>query len=254
MINVSGKVILITGGYGYLGKSISIGLKENGAQVYVLGKSEDKFNEAFPLPSEISFIECDVSSIDKIKSAFEKVKLIEGKIDVVINNAFYLKGQDPENLTDENFQFSMDGVVGSVFRCIKSIIPFYKGQGFGKIINVSSMYGIIAPDFDIYKNAAEYLNPPHYGMGKSGVIQLTKYYASYLGKFNVQVNAISPGPFPNNKVKENKEFIKSLEKKTVLNRVGQPEDLVGAFVLFSSNFSDFITGHNLVIDGGWTIT
>ena len=254
MIDVAGKVILITGGYGYLGKAISIGLKENGAKVYVLGKSIDKFNQAFLSAKQIYFVECDVSSTFKINIAFEKIKSIEGKIDVIINNAFYLKGQDPETLTDENFEFSLDGVVGSVFRCIKSIIPFYKSQGFGKIINVSSMYGIVAPDFDIYRSAPEYLNPPHYGIGKSGIIQITKYYASYLGKFNVQVNAISPGPFPNNKVKENKEFIKSLEKKTVLNRIGQPEDLVGAFVLFSSNFSDYITGHNLVIDGGWTIT
>ena len=124
--------------------------------------------------------------------------------------------------------------------------------GKGKIINVSSMYGVVAPQFEIYDDFPAYLNPPHYGAAKAGVIQLTKYYASYLGKYNVQVNTVTPGPFPSDKVQESQEFVESLEHKTCLNRIGKPEDLAGSFVFLASDASNFITGQNIIVDGGWT--
>jgi gluconate 5-dehydrogenase len=98
------------------------------------------------------------------------------------------------------------------------------------------------------------LNPPHYGAAKAAVIQLTKYFAHYLGTSNIQVNTISPGAFPSGKVQEDSSFIRSLEKKTALKRIGRPPDLVGAFVFLSSGASDYVTGHNLVVDGGWTVS
>ena len=116
------------------------------------------------------------------------------------------------------------------------------------------MYGMVSPDFSIYEEFPNFLNPPHYGAAKAAVIQLTKYFAHYLGTEDIQVNAVSPGAFPSEKVQENNLFIKSLEKKTALKRIGQPSDLVGAFVFLSSNASDYITGHNLVVDGGWTVS
>ena len=115
------------------------------------------------------------------------------------------------------------------------------------------MYGMVAPQFEVYEDFPQFLNPPHYGAAKAGIIQLTKYYASYLGAFNIKVNAVTPGPFPSNPVQTEKNFIQELEKKTCLNRVGRPEDLGGAFVFLAADASNFMTGQNLVIDGGWTI-
>ena len=114
------------------------------------------------------------------------------------------------------------------------------------------MYGVVAPQFEIYDDFPAYLNPPHYGAAKAGVIQLTKYYASYLGKYNVQVNTVTPGPFPSDKVQESQGFVAALEHKTCLNRIGKPEDLAGSFVFLASDASNFITGQNIIVDGGWT--
>jgi gluconate 5-dehydrogenase len=172
---------------------------------------------------------------------------------VLINNAFFSKGQSPEFMSDEDWQIGIDGTLSSVFKCIREIIPYLKDNSYGKIINVASMYGLVAPDFNIYSSFPEFINPPHYGAAKAGVIHLTKYYASYLGKFGITVNSISPGPFPSDFVKGELGFINELEFKTCLNRIGKPEDLEGVFVFLSSSSSDFITGQNIVIDGGWTI-
>ena len=123
----------------------------------------------------------------------------------------------------------------------------------GSIINVSSMYGMVAPQFEIYENFPQFLNPPHYGAAKAAIIQMTKYFASYLGKDGILVNSVTPGPFPSEQISENSRFINDLESKTCLGRVGKPEDVAGVFVFLSSAAAGFITGQNFVVDGGWTI-
>lgn len=252
IFSLTDKVVAITGGYGYLGKAISEGLVEFGAKVYVLGRSEEKFEAAFDKPGNLRFQPCDVADSASIREAYGEILNLEGQIDVLINNAFYSKGQHPEKITDEEWAFGIDGSLNSVYRCIREIIPHFKTQNSGKIINVSSMYGMVSPDFKVYDESPQFLNPPHYGAAKAGVIQLTKYYACYLGPDNIQVNAVTPGPFPSKNVQQNDGFVNQLKAKNPLGRIGKPEDLKGAFVLLSSNASDFITGHNLVVDGGWT--
>ncbi len=251
------KIILITGGYGYLGKAITESLLFHGAKVYVLGKDENKFLDSFRenenLKQTLFFQNCDISDTQSIKTAYSNISTTNRKIDILINNAIYSKGQSPENMTDEEWSFGIEGVLSSVFKCIREIIPYFKSAKSGKIINVSSMYGVVAPQFEIYDESPNFLNPPHYGAAKAGVIQLTKYYASYLGKQGVTVNTVTPGPFPSDTVQLSTEFIDELRKKTCLNRIGKPEDLAGIFVFLSSDASNFVTGQNFVIDGGWTI-
>lgn len=253
LFNLAGKVSLVTGGYGHLGTAISKGLAEAGAKVYVLGRSKEKFEEAFQNQANVSiqFQECDVSDTQSIKNAFASVKAKEGKLDVLVNNAFYSKGQNPEALSDEEWAFGIDGNLNSVYRCIREVIPYLKTNG-GSIINVSSMYGMVSPDFNIYDESPALLNPPHYGAAKAGVLQLTKYFACYLGKSSIRVNAVTPGPFPSEGVQQNEVFIEQLKRKNPLGRIGKPEDLKGAFVYLASDASAFMTGQNMVIDGGWT--
>lgn len=254
--SLKNKVIIVTGGYGHLGKAITESLLHHEASVYVMGRDETKFTETFQdaiaNKALLYFVSGDISATESINSAFQTVFDKEGKIDVIINNAFYSKGQSPQNMTDDEWAYCIDGTLSSVFRTTRSIIPFYKATGQGKIINVSSMYGIVAPQFEIYEEFPQYLNPPHYGAAKAGVLQLTKYYASYLGNQNIQVNAVTPGPFPSETVQQTEGFIKALETKTSLNRIGKPEDLAGAFVFLASDAANFITGQNIIIDGGWT--
>jgi gluconate 5-dehydrogenase len=174
------------------------------------------------------------------------------RINAFINNAFYLKGNSPEEMTDNDFNNGIEGTLTTCFKSIKTLIPVMKNQGYGKIINVSSMYGVVAPDFSIYDNSPRFLNPPHYGAAKAGLVQLTKYYASYLGKYNINVNAVSPGPFPSDSVQKDVGFIKKLQSKTALKRIGKPSDLGGVFTFLCSDASNYITGQNIVVDGGWT--
>jgi len=251
-LRVDEKVIIVTGGYGHLGKAIVETLSFHGGRVIVAGKEKAKFEKNISANGNISFIELDISNTQSIANAFREIHTRYARIDVIINNGFYSKGLSPENMTDEEWNYGIDGGLGSVFRSTREIIPYFKKQGFGKIINVSSMYGMVAPDFSVYSENPNFLNPPNYGAAKAGVLQLTKYYASYLGKFNIQVNAVTPGPFPAEGAQQDKEFIKKLSAKTLLGRIGTPEDVAGVFVFAASDAAAFITGQNFIVDGGWT--
>jgi gluconate 5-dehydrogenase len=251
-IPLKGKVAIVTGGYGHLGKSMALGLAEAGATVIVAGKYLSKFNSAFNGHDDIYYEKLDISSTASIKAAFRKISKKYGSLDILVNNACYRKGISPEKMTDKEWQFGIDGVLGSVFRCIREIIPYMKEHG-GNIINISSMYGVVAPDFRIYTNDPGFFSPPDYGAAKAGVIQLTKYYGTYLAKYDIRVNCISPGAFPSALVQKNLGFIKKLSGKNLLHRIGDPDELIGPVVFLASDASSYVTGHNLIVDGGWTI-
>jgi len=259
--DLSGKVILLTGGYGYLGAAAAESLAYHGGTVYILGRTESKFDKAFAKHPEVgkklNFQHCDVSSTSSIKKAYDAVLSKEKGIDVLINNAFFLgsfykDGLDPITITDKEWNTGLDGTLSSVFRCIREVIPFIEKSDSPRIINVASFFGVVAPDFDVYKEFPELLNPPHYGTAKAGVVQLSKYYASYLGERGITVNTVTPGPYPSGAVRENEKFVEMISKRTLLKRIGEPEDLAGAFVFLASNASGFMTGQNIIVDGGWT--
>ncbi|RZK63055.1 MAG: SDR family oxidoreductase [Hymenobacter sp.] len=254
LFDLSGHTVLLTGGYGHLGRAIAAGLLAHGAQVVVLGRSKEKFAAAFAeRPAALHFLACDVASTDSVQAAFRRSRELHGLPSVLINNAFYSRGQQPDALPDADFALGLDGSVGTAYRCLREVLPYLRERGAGKIINVASMYGVVAPDFAAYDEHPQFLNPPHYGAGKAAMIHLTKYFASYLGPENIQVNCVSPGAFPADKVRETAGFEGELRRRIPLERVGEPQDLSGAFVFLSAAASNFVTGHNLVVDGGWTI-
>jgi len=255
LFSLENKVIILTGGYGYLGKAMADGLLDSGATVIIGGRTEAKFNAAFPTVNpKLSFKQLDIFKAEDFKNLFASVYSEFGHIDAVINNATHISASgSPEEITDEAFDKTMDGAVRAVYSSIREVLPWFKKQGFGRIVNIGSMYGIVSPDFEVYSETPEFINPPHYGAAKAGLIQLTRYFASYLGKHGIQVNAISPGPFPSENVQKSAVFINKLAEKTALGRIGKPDELQGAVVFLCSNAASFITGHNLVVDGGWTI-
>jgi gluconate 5-dehydrogenase len=256
LFDLMGRVILITGGYGHLGRGMVRGLLAHGATVVVLGRDENRFKTTFTQEIQdgaLHFVSCDIAATPSVRAALAACRERHGLPHVLINNAVYSAGQQPDALTDEQFARGLDGSAGSAYRCLREVLPYLRENGGGKIINVASMYGLVAPDFAAYDEHPQFLNPPHYGAAKAAVIQLTKYFASYLGAENIQVNCVSPGPFPSEGVQVESGFVAELQKRTPLGRIGRPEDLAGAFVFLSSAASDFVTGHNLVVDGGWTI-
>lgn len=253
LFSLRDKVILITGGYGFLGKAITTGLLQSDATVVVMGRSQEKFQAAFPSPAAaLHFQATDVSSQVSVKESLETIITKFKRIDVFINNASYNRGNKPLDLADEDFVFSLDGNLGSVYRCIREVVPYMLESGGGRIINVASMYGLVSPDFGVYAGLEQFQNPPHYGAAKAGVLQLTRYFACYLGKNNILVNAVTPGPFPNETVQQNEQFISNLNAKSPLGRIGKPEELQGIFIFLCSDQATYITGQNFVVDGGWT--
>lgn len=253
LFSLRGQLVLLTGGYGYLGRAVARGLAAHGATVVVLGRDEAAFRATFAAETGIHFQPCDVADTASVQAALAAVETRFGLPAVLINNAFYSRGSRPDQLTDEEFALGLDGSMGSTYRCIREVLPYLRRRGAGKIINVASMYGVVAPDFSAYEATPQFTNPPHYGAAKAGVIQLTKYFASFLGPENIQVNCVTPGAFPSPAVQQSAEFVEQLTRRIPLGRLGQPADLAGAFVFLASRASDFVTGHNLVVDGGWTI-
>ena len=254
LFSLHNQVVLITGGYGHLGRAVVAGLAAQGATVVVLGRDEEKFAAAFSgAAGAIHFVACDVADTAAVRGALAASRARFGLPAVLINNAFYSKGNQPDQLTDEEFAFGLDGSLGTAYRCLREVLPYLRERGRGSIINVASMYGLVAPDFAAYEVAPQFTNPPHYGAAKAGVVQLTRYFAAYLAKENIRVNCVTPGAFPSTTVQQHPAFVRELEQRIPLGRIGQPADLVGAFVYLSSRAADFVTGQNLVVDGGWTI-
>jgi len=252
--DIKGKVICITGGYGHLGAAMCEILADYGAIVYVAGRSQSKFSERFSSANEnIKFVELDVKNTSVITQCFQNIYDKENRLDVLINNAHFGVTAHPEYMSSNQWRLGIEGGLNQYFDTIISAIPFLKDAENGKIINISSMYGVEVPDLSIYDGREELLNPVNYGTSKAAVIHLSKYYAMHLAKYNINVNTISPGPFPSETVQKDKAFVKRLEDKTKLKRIGKPEDLKGVVLLLTSNASSYLTGQNIVVDGGWTL-
>lgn len=254
------KNVIFTGGCGNLGRVMVKALLEYGAKVAV-PEIRDAFDESFDeyrKSGQLMFVQADLSSSESIKDTFSKIYESFGKIDVLVNCAAYGGGAGGKScefrldrIPDEVISEGIDGTLGVIFRCTREIIPYFDKHGGGCIVNVGSMYGLIAPDFDIYGDDIPW-NPPTYGAGKAGVIQYTRYCASALARRNIRVNSLTPGPFPNITPHSNMEFIGRLSGKTMLKRTGKAEELNGALLLLCSDASSFMTGSNIVVDGGMT--
>ena len=254
IFSLKDKNVVLTGGCGNLGRIMAKHLLDFGANLFIVDVVDAAPAE---LGDKVNYIKCDLSNTESIRAMFEQVDAAGG-LDVLINNAAWGGGAGGKKMTktrmedfdDETWAYSLDGVVGVTFRCTRESIPFFQKNGGGSIVNIASMYGIVAPDHSIYGDTGSN-SPVTYGAGKAGVVQLTKYTASYLAKDGVRVNAITPGPFPKVAATD-PDFLKILQKKTMLGRTGDPNELAGALVLLCSDASSFMTGTNIVVDGGWT--
>ncbi|MBA2939147.1 SDR family oxidoreductase [Paenibacillus sp. CGMCC 1.16610] len=251
------KSIVITGGSGYLGSALTEAMLAFGADVTVadLTFRTNATLEAAIQEGRLRNIVCDVSDTDSIRNMMQMHVAASGRLNVLVNcatyGAGYGKGAELEFMTDEVWQKGVDGAAGTAFRCIREAIPHLRESGGGSIINFASMYGIVSPDPSIYGDSGAN-NPPNYGVGKAGVVQLTRYSAAHLAKYGIRCNSVSPGPFPNTIIGQNEDFVQKLQAKTMLGRVGKPEEMTGAVIMLASDASSYMTGSNLMVDGGWT--
>ena len=255
IFDLTGKVVLLMGGSGNLGTAEADALASFGATVYSVHLADG--SETSETRENVIHIAADFSNRAEHQAVFDRIASEQGRIDVLINNAAYGGGSggkglslEIENFDDEAWEGGIDGNLGLTFRSIRAAVPLMKANG-GSIINIASMYGVVSPDPSIYGNSGNN-SPVTYGVSKAGVLQLTRYAAAHLAKYNIRVNAITPGPFPNERTLANVEFSAKLAAKTMLGRVGSREEMGGAIVLLASDASSFMTGSTVTVDGGWT--
>ena len=256
LLSLDKKNILVIGGSGYLGTAASEVYAELGGNVIIASRSIEnckKTSKNLPRNNNQNHesFECDITNIGSVQNLY---KFIEDKyqtIDVLILCAWNGKKNSWSSINQKDWDYEIEICLNSHFRVVKTLQNLLKRPS--KIIMVSSMYGSVAPNPSLYKGIPQE-NPPSYGVAKAGIIQFTKYLATWLAKEGINVNCISPGPFPFPEVKEKyPEFCERLENQNPLNKVGVPDDLKGIFALLATDSSNYITGQNICVDGGWTI-
>jgi NAD(P)-dependent dehydrogenase (short-subunit alcohol dehydrogenase family) len=256
LFNLKGKTAVVTGGAGHLGSAISSALSEAGANVFIASRNVEQCNNFANQLSKHNQTLCkgvalDIRDISSVQQCFQKIIDQVGSIDVLVNNAFFGTSAIFDEMTEDQWIEGIDGTINGIYRCTKTVLPYMKQQKSGSIINISSMYGVVSPNPELYGESG-YDNPAFYGTGKAGIIQFTRYIACHNGKYGIRVNSVSPGPFPSPAVQQNSEFIGRLIEKNPLGRIGHPDDLKGIMVLLASPASAYITGQNFCVDGGWT--
>ena len=256
--SLKGKTAIVTGGAGYLGSAISETLAELGANLVLASRDQQKCEKKAAEIEKGSGggvravgLQLDVLSRDSVAAFLEKVHEHFPTIDILVNNAWSGNKNTWESISDEDWTYDINMSLNSVFRLTKALFPDLK-ETRGVILNIASMYGHIGPDYRIY-DGKEFANPPSYGAAKAGVIQFTKYLASFLSPYGIRVNALSPGAFPHPPTQKHEGFMQKLGSKNPMNRIGQPEELKGAVALLCTNAGSYITGQNVCVDGGWAI-
>lgn len=259
LLDLSGRSALVVGGAGLLGGEISYALAELGAEVLIASR-DGKKTEAFAttladtIPgAKVASTQVDItdpSSIDAL-AAWTKSRT-GGGLDILVNSGWSGRKNTFESISDTDWNLDIEVCLNGVFRTIKRSVPLLKEKR-GNILSIASMYGHVAPDYRMY-DSERFANPPSYGAAKAGLIQLTKYLASFLSPHGIRANCISPGPFPfESTQRENPDFIDRLKAKNPMNRIGIPYDLKGAAALLCTDAGAYITGQNICVDGGWAV-
>jgi NAD(P)-dependent dehydrogenase (short-subunit alcohol dehydrogenase family) len=175
-----------------------------------------------------------------------------GRIDGLVNNAYPRTsdwGSPFENVSYESWRTNVDWQMNSVFIFCKKVLVEMKKRRSGSIVNIGSTYGVVSPDFNLYEGTTITSNPAYTAI-KGGIINFTKYLGAYFGEFGIRANCVSPGGIFDN---QNPIFVERYQKKVPLKRMGKPSDIAGPVSFLLSQDAEYITGQNLMVDGGWTI-
>jgi NAD(P)-dependent dehydrogenase (short-subunit alcohol dehydrogenase family) len=254
LFDLSDRVAIVTGGAGWLGTAMSEALAEAGARVVVASRTPEKCQALVDrLPGDHVALEVDITDEASIRSTIDHAAQRMGRIDILVNNAYAGRGPNIDEATAEDFDVSLTGGVTSYFVAAQQTARHMRTQGGGgSIVNIGSMYGMVASYPSVYVDT-EVNSPPNYHAVKGAVLHLTRHLAAYWAAEGIRVNAISPGPFPKDDAPQiTPEFRRRLEEKVPLGRLGRPDEMKGAVVYLASDAASYVTGHNLVIDGGWT--
>ena len=263
LFSLKDKVAIVTGALGLLGKNHCIALSEAGANIVVVDINEmdcKKFAET--LTTKSIGVGCNITEVELVKKLKETILNNFGKIDILVNNAaindmFENPTVAAEQSKFENYpldlwQKSLDVNLTGTFLCSQVLGTEMAEARKGSIINIASTYGIVAPNQSIYKKETgeqSFYKSAAYPVTKGAIISFTRFLAAYWGNKGVRVNTLSPGGVENN---QDEYFLKNYSEATPLGRMAQPTDYKGAIVFLASDASNYMTGANLIVDGGWT--
>ena len=261
LFDLSNRVAIVTGGAGLLGTQFCRTLAAAGAKVIIADSNQKSAVELAEELGDALAIEIDVSNSDSTKNMVGKTLGAYGRLDILVNSAAMDPKFDPQHSgqhTNAFEDYSIDAWnqalsldLTGAFLCAQAASKPMLAQGAGVIINVSSIYGLVGPDQRLYQRAGqppEY-KPVAYSVTKAGLLGLTKYLASYYAGENIRVNTLTPGGVFND---HDEEFVKAYSARTILGRMAEKDEMNGALLFLASDASAYMTGANLVVDGGWT--
>lgn len=255
LLDLSGKVALVTGASGHLGKAMAEGLAEAGARVVVSSRSLARAEEVqrqLPLVGGVEHLAVEIDQLqpESMERVFAAALQEASRVDILVNNGHHPTARTWHNVSPEEFTQQLANATGYFLlaRLVRNHAVERKGSA--SIIMLGSMYGSVGSYPEIYEGISTG-SPVAYQVLKGGLAQLTRHLAVSWARDGVRVNTLSPGPFPDPQ-RAPAELIERLNEKVPLGRCGNPEELKGAIVFLASQASSYVTGQNLLVDGGWT--
>ena len=252
--SLEGKSALVTGGAGLLGKAVVRALADAGATVFI-GEidAEVAATAKATMPGlAVEPLEMDIRSESSVLLAVaEAAKRSGGKLDILVNNAYPRTsdwGKKWEDIPIESWRDNVDMHMNGYMLCCRAAGEHMKAHGGGSMINMGSVYGMVGPDFGVYEGTG-IGNPAAYAAIKGGILNLTRYLASWYGPHGVRVNSLSPGGVLDG---QDARFVEQYSRRVPMGRMAGTEDITGGIVFLASDAARYVTGHNLVMDGGWT--
>jgi NAD(P)-dependent dehydrogenase (short-subunit alcohol dehydrogenase family) len=251
---LDGKTAFVSGSRGHLGSAMTRALAQAGAHVIVNGRDTEALTRfAAGLADEGFSVETaafDAHDVAAIRDFFGQRK----RLDVLVNNIGFMQARSFTELTSDDFAATYGATITTAFESVRAALPALRAAvaatGDASVINVSSMYGRVAPDGRLY-DRREQQSPFHYGPAKAGLEQLTRHLAAELGPEKIRVNALVPGAFPKaGKMPPGLEA--RLAARTMLGRIGEVGEIAGPLLFLAAPASAYVTGSSLIVDGGWT--
>ena len=255
--DLTGRVGLLTGATGHLGGHMAGTLAAAGASLVLTGRDPGRLAALAERYGADAVVALDVTDPGAVGDLLAKVEAAHGRLDFLVNNDSSGPQATLAQATAEHFQAQFRVGPTASFELTRRALPLLRAAvgrsgGTAAVVNVASMYGLVSPDPGVYGDPGQ-ASPPFYAAAKGALIQLTRYLACHLGPESIRVNALSPGPFPRPAAAErDPAFFERLAAKVPLGRLGRADELGAAVVFLAGEASSFMTGANLVVDGGWT--
>ena len=250
---IKNKVIVLTGGAGTIGQCFAESIAKNCGIAIIADidlNAAKLISNKLGSKTEAAYL--DITRISSITSLIDSLMQKYGRIDAVVNNAYPRNknfGRELQDVTFEDFCENVDMHLGGYFLIAQQFCMAFKKQGYGNLINISSIYGSIAPRFEVYENT-QMTMPVEYAAIKSAIEHLTRYFAQYFKGTGIRVNSLSPGGIAAN---QPNIFLEAYKKRCASKGMLDSKDLEGALIFLLSDMSQFMTGQNLIIDDGFSL-